>query len=158
MALANQAVREILQVRERFNRSTAKLTEAISEFAPAEGMMTAAQQVAHCARVIDWFLEGAFRPEGFDLNFEKQIEQVLAVKSLASARSWFDASIQAALEKLASCTDEELAIPLPAGPIMSGMPTFDIVSAIVDHTAHHRGALTTYARANGIVPPDPFTD
>jgi uncharacterized damage-inducible protein DinB len=39
---------------------------------------------------------------------------------------------------------------------MGGMPIYSIVSALVDHTAHHRGALTTYARANGIVPADPY--
>ena len=33
--------------------------------------MTVAQQVAHAAQTIDWFIEGASRPEGFDLDFEK---------------------------------------------------------------------------------------
>ncbi len=28
--------------------------------------MTVAQQVAHTAHTLNWFVEGAFRPEGFD--------------------------------------------------------------------------------------------
>ena len=33
-----------------------------------------------------------------------------------------------------------------------------IFSGITDHTAHHRGALTVYARVQGIVPPMPYMD
>ena len=33
-----------------------------------------------------------------------------------------------------------------------------VVSAITDHTAHHRGALTVYARVSGLVPPMPYMD
>jgi uncharacterized damage-inducible protein DinB len=33
-----------------------------------------------------------------------------------------------------------------------------IFGAITDHTAHHRGALTVYARLNGIVPPMPYME
>ena len=33
--------------------------------------MTVAQQVAHAAQTLDWFVEGAARPEGFDLNFHE---------------------------------------------------------------------------------------
>jgi uncharacterized damage-inducible protein DinB len=33
-----------------------------------------------------------------------------------------------------------------------------IFRAITDHTAHHRGALTVYARTQGIVPPMPYMD
>jgi uncharacterized damage-inducible protein DinB len=33
-----------------------------------------------------------------------------------------------------------------------------IFGAITDHTAHHRGALTVYARLAGAVPPMPYAD
>ena len=33
-----------------------------------------------------------------------------------------------------------------------------IISTITDHTAHHRGALTVYARVSGLVPPMPYMD
>jgi hypothetical protein len=47
---------------------TRNLIDARSNVAPAEGMLTTAQQVAHVAHTIDWFFEGAFRAEGFDLD------------------------------------------------------------------------------------------
>ena len=55
-------------------------------------------------------------------------------------------------------SDAELMAPLPAGPIMGGAPRMAIFSAITDHTAHHRGALTVDARISGIVPPMPYME
>ena len=156
MSLATQASQDLLLAQERFNRSTQSLTEDLSGFIPAEGMMSTAQQIAHTARVIDWFIEGAFRPEGFDMNFEAQIAQVLAVHSIAAARDWLDRSIASALNLIATKTDAELLAPLPEGPIMACLPRVSIFSAITDHTAHHRGALTVYARLNNATPPDPY--
>ena len=48
---------------EYFDRSTGSLTEEDSAFAPAEGLLTVAQHVAHAAHTIDWFFAGALRPE-----------------------------------------------------------------------------------------------
>ena len=45
-----------------FERSTGSLTEEDSGFAPAGGAFTAANQVAHAAQTIDWFMQGAFDP------------------------------------------------------------------------------------------------
>jgi uncharacterized damage-inducible protein DinB len=55
-------------------------------------------------------------------------------------------------------SDADLLTPLPEGPIMGGVPRIAIFGAIVDHTAHHRGALTVYARLQGVVPPMPYMD
>ena len=120
--------------------------------------MTTAQQVAHAAQTIDWFLEGAFRPEGFGMDFEAMAKDVAAVTSLAAARAWFDKAVAAASATVGSKSDAELSTPLPPGPIMGGMPRLAIVGAITDHTAHHRGVLTLHARLNGIVPPMPYMD
>jgi len=46
--------------------------------------------------------------------------------------------------------------PMPEGPVLGGAPRIAIVSGITDHTAHHRGALTVYARLSGKVPPMPY--
>ena len=62
----------------------------------------------------------------------------------------------AARATLSTKSDAELMTPIAAGPIMSGAPHMAIVSGITDHTAHHRGALTVYARVSGIVPPNPY--
>jgi uncharacterized damage-inducible protein DinB len=139
-----------------FERSTRVLDEADSGFRPREGMMTVAQQVAHTAQTLDWFIEGAFRPEGYDLDFAKHAQALEAVISLAAARQMLKAAYANAIQVLRSCSAEDLARPLPAGPIMGGQPISDIVWAMVEHTAHHRGALTVYSRELGKVPPMPY--
>jgi uncharacterized damage-inducible protein DinB len=158
MSLAQQALMELQSAHEFFNRSTRNLAEAQSTFAPAEGMMTTAQQVAHVAHTIDWFIEGAFRPEGFDQNWEEHARVVAGYTSLAEARAWFERAVAKAQAKVESLRDEDLLAPLPEGPIMGGAPRIAIFGAINDHTAHHRGALTVYARLNGLVPPMPYME
>ena len=59
---------------------------------------------------------------------------------------------------LSSKSNAELTAPIADGPIMGGAPRMAIISAITDHTAHHRGALTVYARVSGLVPPMPYMD
>lgn len=158
MSLAQQALMELDSAHEFFNRSTRNLTEAQSAFVPAPGMMTTAQQVAHVAHTIDWFVEGAFRPEGFDTNWEEHAKIIAACDSLEKARAWFERATAAAKSKVTSLSDADLMVPLPDGPIMGGVPRIAIFGAINDHTAHHRGALTVYARLNGIVPPMPYME
>jgi len=158
MSLAQQAVAELDAAHEFFNRSTRNLTEEHSTLAPQPGMMTAAQQVAHAAQTIEWFMDGAFRPEGFDTRWEEHARVVQAVHSLTEARAWFERSVAAAKNTVQSKSDEELLVSLPPGPIMGGAPRIAIFSAITDHTAHHRGALTVYARLAGLVPPMPYMD
>ena len=157
MSLAQQAVAELNSAHEFFNRSTRNLSEAHSSVVPAEGMMTAAQQVAHAAQTVEWFIEGAFRPEGFDLDFESTSRECRpARRSPRREHGWpGDGGCEA---RVATLTDAELLAPLPEGPIMGGLPRMAIFSSITDHTAHHRGALTVYARLQGIVPPMPYGD
>lgn len=144
--------------RDYFNRSTRSLTEANSSFAPAAGVFTAAAMMAHAAQSIDWFFNGAFAPAGFDLNFEQMDKDVRACTSLEAARVWFNAATDRAKATAAAHSTEEWAEPLPPGPIMGGLPRHTIISALADHTAHHRGALSVYARLLGLVPPMPYMD
>lgn len=158
MTLSHQALAELSSAQEFFNRSTRNLTEALSTYAPAPEMMTVAQQVAHAAQTIDWFIEGAFAPAGFDLNFDEHAKVIMGYTSLGAARAWFDKAVADASAALSSKSDEEMLAPLPPGPILGGLPRFAIISSITDHTAHHRGVLTVYARLNDIVPPMPYMD
>lgn len=144
--------------REYFNRSTGALKEEHSAFAPAPGMFTAAAMVAHVAQTVDWFFNGAFAEEGFNMNFEQMDEDVRACTSLTAARAWFNAATDRAKATAIAHPVMEWATPLPPGPIMGGMPRSAIVSALTDHTAHHRGALSVYARLLGLVPPMPYMD
>ena len=158
MTLAKQALAQLDDTAEFFKRSTRALGEAQSSFTPAPGMMSAAQQVAHAAQTIDWFIHGAFAPQGFDLDFEKLAKETSACASLSAARAWFDKACSAARLSVAGKSDAELMTALPPGPIMGGEPRFAIFAAITDHTAHHRGALSVYARLQGVVPPMPYMD
>ena len=118
--------------------------------------MTVAQQVAHTAQTLDWFIQGASRSEGFDLDFEKQVKALAGVTSLAAARQMLETAYANAIHFIRSSSPEDLARPLPPGPVMGGQPISDIVWAMVEHTAHHRGALTVYSRLLGKVPPMPY--
>ena len=156
MSESTNFANQLLASKEFFERSTRVLDEADSGFRPKEDMMTAAQQVAHAAQTIDWFIEGASRPEGFDLDFEKHAKATAQVVSLASARQMLEAAFANAIEFVRSRGAEGLAQPLPPGPIMGGQPIGEIVWSIVEHTAHHRGALTIYSRLLGKLPPMPY--
>ena len=147
---------QLLASKDFFTRSTRVLDESDSGFRPQEGMMTVAQQVAHTAQTLDWFIEGASRPEGFDLDFEKHARALNAVTSLAAARQMLDNAYAKAIQFLRSRSPEDLSRPLPEGPVMGGQPVSDIVWAMVEHTAHHRGALTVYSRQLGKVPVMPY--
>jgi uncharacterized damage-inducible protein DinB len=151
--LANQ----LIGSQEFFERSTRVLDEADSAYRPQPDMMTVAQHVAHAAQSIDWFIEGASRSEGFDLDFAKHAAALESATSLAAARQTLQAAYANAIQYLHSRNPEDLAQPLPPGPIMGGQPISDIVWAIVEHTAHHRGALTVYSRLLGKVPPMPYS-
>jgi uncharacterized damage-inducible protein DinB len=158
MSLAEGAAGELLAAQEFFNRSTRNLKEEHSGYSAAEGIMTVAQQVAHTAQTIDWFMEGAFRPEGFNMDFASMEQELKSCTSLGEARKWLDRAFEAAVTTAKSKSDADLMTPLPPGPIMGGMPRMAIFGAITDHTAHHRGALTVYARLKGIVPPMPYME
>ena len=149
---------QLLTSKDFFERSTRALEEADSEFRPREGMMTVAQQVAHTAQTLDWFIEGVSRSEGFDLDFEKHAKATAAVTSLVAARRMLESAFANAIGFLRSRSPEDIAKPLPPGPIMGGQPLSDVVWAMVEHTAHHRGALTVYTRMLGKVPPMPYGD
>jgi uncharacterized damage-inducible protein DinB len=139
-----------------FERSTSVLEESDSEFRPQADMMTVAQQVAHAAQTLDWFIEGASRSEGFDLDFEKQAKALAGVTSLAAARKMLETAYADAILFISMRGSDGLAQALPSGPVMGGQPTSDIIWAMVEHTSHHRGALTVYSRLLGKVPAMPY--
>ena len=145
---------QLLASKDFFDRSTRVLDEGDSNFKPAEGMMTVAQQVGHTAQTLNWFVEGATRPEGFDLDFETHAKQLETLTSLTAARQLLETAFAGAIVFLRDAKD--LSKPLPEGPVMGGQPASDIVWAMVEHTAHHRGALTVYSRALGKVPVMPY--
>lgn len=155
--MESQALVGMLQTSEQYlNRSSECLAEDDSGFAPQDGMMSAAQQLAHIAQTVDWFVDGATRPEGFDLDFEAHAREIAGVSSLAKAREWASRAYSRARDVVGGWSAEELSAPLPDGPVLGGEPRSCIVGGIVEHTAHHRGALTVYARMRGHTPAMPY--
>jgi uncharacterized damage-inducible protein DinB len=151
-------VQELRSTWEFFNRSSACLEEKDSEFRPFEESATVAQQVAHVGQCVNRFMEGAFREEGFSLDFEAAHQEVTKVATLAEARAWVDRAFASAIETIASKSFEDMLVPLPEGPIMGGAPRLAIIGAIVDHTAHHRGVLAVCSRLVGHTPKMPYSD
>jgi uncharacterized damage-inducible protein DinB len=154
----DELLRELKSSEEFFERSTRVLKEADSNYAPADGMMTVANQVAHAGLSIKWFLDGITRPEGFDMDFEKHERELRAVTSLTKAREIVSQAYGEARELVEKLGDEGLSRRLPEGQIMAGEPVGGVLLGIVEHSAHHRGALTVYSRLLGKKPLMPYME
>ena len=131
--MKERLVAELDAALEFFNRSTGSLTEEDSTYTPVNGVFSAAQQVAHAAQTIDWFIGGAFDPSGFDMDFEAHERKVRGVTSLSDARAWLAKSVKNARAVIDSKTAEEWQHPLPDGRVMGGQPRVSIFGAITDH-------------------------
>lgn len=139
-----------------FDRSTDCLTDEDSNFSPKDGMLTTAQQIAHVAQTFDWFMEGAFSPNGFDMNFEKHFTQIGKIQTVSEARKWLDESYESAISKIENSTEEELNLPIVDNPVMGGCPRNSAIGGIEEHTSHHRGSLAVYSRLLGKEPKMPY--
>ena len=148
-----QALTSSLQYLER---TTSCLQASDGSFRPTEDALTAAQQLAHIGQSTEWLIDGAFSPTGFDMSFAGNLELLEKIESLEEAREILRAAYAKAMERVQSASDEEWNAPLPEGPIMGGLPRHTIIPVIVEHTAHHRGALSVYARLCGHTPAMPY--
>lgn len=153
---ADAIVRQIRTTRQYFDRSTGCLEEADSGFSPKPGMFTVAQQVAHVAQTIDWFRDGVFGSGGFDMDFPAHEAKVREVTSLKAAREWLDRATEAIVATVEKSSPDELAAPLPKDSLMGSAPRGAALAGIVEHTSHHRGALSVYSRLLGKTPAMPY--
>ncbi|MGA7409364.1 MAG: DinB family protein [Bryobacteraceae bacterium] len=149
---------QLTAMKEYFDRSTRVLAEKDSNYCPVPGMFTAAQQLAHAAQTVEWFVDGAFAESGFDMDFERIDKEVRAVTSVAAARAWMDRACEKAKSVIESHSKSDWEEKFPPNPIMGEVPRFALFFALADHTAHHRGALTVYSRQLGYVPPMPYME
>ena len=147
--------RQLQATQAYFEKTVSCFEDADGEFAPQEGMRTVAQQIAHAAQIVEWFFEGAFRPEGFDMAFEDMEADVQAITSLEDAMAAWRSALQEAHAAIEGSAPEAWNEPI-RGHLMAGMPRASILGGISDHTAHHRGALAVYARLLGRTPPMPY--
>jgi uncharacterized damage-inducible protein DinB len=154
--LRDGLIAQVQAMHRLFRNSVRRLEERDSAYAPFKEMYSVAEQVAHTAMTIEWFMDGAYGPSGFDLDFEEHAAALRQYVSLEKSLEYFDRAVAGAVEVLSARTDDELQAPLPEGPVLGGLPRTAVIGAMVDHTAHHRGALTVYARLLGKVPPMPY--
>ena len=157
MSHKSDALYEIQTTRHFFHRSTRCLDEGDSGFRATPETMTVAQQVAHTALTIDWLRDGMF-DDNWDMDFEKGAAAANAFTSLDAARAELDAAWSRLEARVEAASEEELAQPLADNPILGVRPRYAVINAVVDHTGHHRGALTVYARLAGKVPEMPYGD
>lgn len=160
MTLAKQQCLDSLSSTEEFlNRSSSVLDESDSTFVPAEGALSTAGQIAHIAITVDWFVDAAFTPKGWDMDFEGHMKEASSFTSLEAARGRLRQAFDRAREVVSAQSGDALEAKFPPDdPIFPGLQKSCIVPAIMDHTAHHRGALTIYARLRGKVPRIPYMD
>ncbi len=130
-----------------FQNSSSCLTEADSAYAPKKGMFTVSQLVGHVAQTIDWFMEPLISENGFNMDFEGLEKKIRDVNSLESAMKWLNESYTSAIAIIESQYESLFTEPLPEGPIMGGCPKYSVIGAIIEHTAHHRGTLTSLFEA-----------
>ena len=141
----------------KYMKSTISIfDEADAGFAPQPELYTVAGHIAHAADSVEWFVEGAFG-EGWNMDFEGLIAAARAVESLEEANAWLERAFAKAIAVFASASDEDLKATIADDRIMPGAPRYAVVGPIVDHTAHHRGALTVYARLLRKVSPMPYS-
>lgn len=148
--------RSLANVKAFFDRTLSVLDESDSAFAPTPGMFSTAQQVAHVAQTYEWFLDGAFRPEGFETDFAGMEQKVRSVTSLAQAKAWLERAAARVQQALKQRPAADWLKPIAQTTIMGGAPRLAIVDGLADHTAHHRGALSVYARLRGKTPLMPY--
>lgn len=153
--LKAEALAEVNATERFFDRTLRCLDEADSTFRPHPGTYSVAAHVDHAADVIDWFREG-FLHDRWTLDFEAAIAESQAATSLEAARTELGMAFSRLREEIAGMSPARLAERLPENPIVPGRPRFHVVGSVVDHTAHHRGALAVYARLLGKEPLMPY--
>jgi len=154
--LIDGLINKIDSTEDFFARTLSVAVESQSGFCPVEGMFSLAQQVAHVAQTVEWFVAGMFAKTGFDLDFESHEKKVRRVESLDEAKIWLKRAFEVARKKIQASSDEELKERIAPGPILGGVPRYIAIGALSDHTAHHRGSIAVYLRLLGVEPPMPY--
>jgi len=157
ISLKQEALAEIAATRAFFDRTTSVLEEADSGFRATPETRSVVQTFAHVAQTLDWFRAGGFEDRWRE-DWPAMEEEVLRVTSLAEARRWLAEAWERLRATVEAANETKLAETLAPNPILPARPRYHVIEGIVDHTAHHRGALAVYARLLGKVPPMPYME
>lgn len=171
--------------REFFRRTTASFRSEEGSFQPRPDMLSVNGQILHVTAAIELFLSGlfvafdrfkgsrwvSFRGEGeswigldggfADMGWTEQAslehESDDGAKPLEAALTAFDETMSIAAAVFSQLTPEEMTSALPPNPLDLRTPQH-VLEILLDHTAHHRGALAQYARLLGHDPSIPYFD
>lgn len=145
-------------------------------FTPSKDSFSVVGQIVHISGAIEYFIAGLFGPfegmtpmssmtRGFtslewtpvaDLDPVEHMD----VESIDEALSMFDFTIRIAKNHFSDIDRKHLRAPI--GENGSSYPSWftlrDYFCIMIDHTAHHRGALAQYARLLGYEPKIPYFD
>jgi uncharacterized damage-inducible protein DinB len=119
-----------------------------SDFRPAKGMMTAAEQMAHIGAFDEWLVQG-LKHENWALDvFSDRPE-----KTVEEARAFLDHTRTRLLELIESLGAEGINSPMGPNPIFSPeMYVGNVIMMTHSHECHHRGQLVVYTRMMGYTP------
>jgi uncharacterized damage-inducible protein DinB len=152
-------LRELRESERFFLNTVSCLSEEDSLFRPKDESFNVAGQVAHAALSIRWFIEGAFeREDGFDMDFAAHQIEVSKHQSFTESIALLKYEFDYAKGVIATKSEDDLTATLPKGEVMSEQPRWSAILGVLEHTAHHRGALAVYARLLGKVPSIPYMD
>lgn len=116
------------------------------DWRPHERSFSLGQLVSHLAEMPSW-VPSIVDETNFDMP---EGYQPYAAASSEDLVATFDANLAAAKEKLATASDEDLAVTwrmTAGGQVIFEMPRLQVLRAIIlNHAIHHRGQLTVYLR------------
>ncbi|MFT5200495.1 MAG: putative damage-inducible protein DinB [Planctomycetota bacterium] len=141
---------------EFFERTLACMQEEDGTFQPQESAFSTIAQVAHAAQTVDWFMGGIEEGKTFNTDSEGLEKELVYTKTLQAAKAWFQRSMAMAILAAEEKPDSFWNSKLPEGPMFAGNPRSFALGGILDHNAHHRGALSVYARLCGHKPAMPY--
>ncbi|MEX2672747.1 MAG: DinB family protein [Phycisphaeraceae bacterium] len=155
MANRDELIGELKATRQFFLKTLSSFEQRDSTYQPMDGVYSVAGHVHHVADTVNWFVEAAFG-KGWNLDFEASIARSKQAMSLKDEKKHVDEAFARAEQAIGGANETELDEAIPDQALMPGTPRAGIVGGIVDHTAHHRGALAVYARLLGKEPPVPY--
>lgn len=164
--------------REFFRRALSCFSEADAGYRPRPDMLSVVGHIHHTTASIELMLSGILRafPRFADRRYASRRpgmdwqdwgmewvqranrDNVLADLTLATALRAFDETMDIVGEVFGALTAEELQQPLADNPMRLPSAFAVLYFGIFDHTAHHRGALSQYARLLGKEPRIPYFD
>lgn len=181
----NRAVARLGIHKEFFHRTIACFRPEEGSFQPRPDMLSVNGQILHVTAAIELFLSGLFvafkrlrsetlvslRGEGeawiglssgfTDMGWTEQAslehEASGPARSMEAALAAFDGTMDIAASVFSELTSEDMVQPLAQNPLDLRTPQH-VLEILLDHTAHHRGALAQYARLLGHDPSIPYFD